>query len=496
MRPILIFWAVLVCAIGAGASAQTRDANFYQSERAFNLLSIEQKVWLQLFLTAAGYWPAVPNATYSMRLHREVLRYQADNGLVPRGIHDADDVKALVAGGGDVLSGWKLRKVYHPTAPFWVVLPSGLDLDSERLNGGARIQSKDRKLKIELLTFGAGDVPLRDWYEHFLGGMLNSGDRINFKVQKSDFFVIHGHQGRYNRYVRFHQIGSAISGFDMAWSNDGAPHYGDRLVNIVSGSLWASLNGMPYPSIERIYFPWDREQEAPRPAAPQVSRAAPAPSSTPVPSTKEPGGPSSGTGFFITKAGHIVTNQHVVDGCVRVSARITGQSPRHAQLLAADKANDLALLKIDGETPAVAKVRLGARLGEQIAAFGYPLTDLLAAGGNFTLGNITALAGLGDDARHIQISAPVQAGNSGGPLLDEYGNVVGVVTAKLNALRTMVLAGDLPQNVNFAIKATTLVNFLDVNSISYEVGSAAEALKPADLADRGRAMSAFIECQK
>ena len=87
------------------------------------------------------------------------------------------------------------------------------------------------------------------------------------------------------------------------------------------------------------------------------------------------------------------------------------------------------------------------RLGEGVAAFGFPHSDILSTSGNFTLGNITALNGIGDDSRYFQISAPVQAGNSGGPLLDLTANVVGVVSSKLNALRIALKDGDLPQNV-------------------------------------------------
>ncbi|MFV3492931.1 trypsin-like peptidase domain-containing protein, partial [Mycobacterium tuberculosis] len=94
-------------------------------------------------------------------------------------------------------------------------------------------------------------------------------------------------------------------------------------------------------------------------------------------------------------------------------------------------ANDLAVLKVAGPAERSLPLRPSIRLGEGIAAFGFPHSDLLATTGNFTLGNVTALAGLRDDSRYLQISAPVQSGNSGGPLLDGSGNVVGVVTAKL-----------------------------------------------------------------
>ena len=107
----------------------------------------------------------------------------------------------------------------------------------------------------------------------------------------------------------------------------------------------------------------------------------------------------------------------------------------------------------------MARLRAGARLGEGVAAFGYPHVDLLSSSGNFTLGNITALSGIGDDSREVQISAPVQSGNSGGPLLDMGGNIVGIVASKLDALKVAARGGDLPQNVNFAIKSSLLASF-------------------------------------
>jgi len=143
----------------------------------------------------------------------------------------------------------------------------------------------------------------------------------------------------------------------------------------------------------------------------------------------------------------------------------------------------------------VAAPRSGSRLGEYVVAFGYPHADLLSTSGNFTQGNVTALAGMGDDSRYLQISTPIQAGNSGGPLLDQSGNVVGIVTAKLNALKMALASGDLPQNINFALKASIFASFLDIHGIKYTPGSATSAFKPEELADQAKSMSVFILCK-
>ena len=84
-------------------------------------------------------------------------------------------------------------------------------------------------------------------------------------------------------------------------------------------------------------------------------------------------------------------------------------------------------------------------LGQSVVAVGYPLQGLLASSLNVTSGTVSALAGLGDDSRHVQITAPVQPGNSGGPLFDQGGNVIGVVTSKLNVLAIAAAVGDVPR---------------------------------------------------
>ena len=140
-------------------------------------------------------------------------------------------------------------------------------------------------------------------------------------------------------------------------------------------------------------------------------------------------------------------------------------------------------------------LRFGAREVKNVEAFGYPLSEVLATSGNFTVGIVTALAGIGDDSRFYQISAPVQLGNLGGPLLDENGNLIGIVSSKLNFLSEIKNARDIPQNVNFAIKASVVANFLQDNSIKFQPGEATAAMKGPDLADQANALGAFIMCR-
>ena len=226
--------------------------------------------------------------------------------------------------------------------------------------------------------------------------------------------------------------------------------------------------------------------------APAVAKATEEP--TAPPKTQHEG--SSGTGFFVSTDGVLITNAHVVEGCLAIRATTSQGATAAAKVLARDVRNDLAVLNTGLAVNKVAAFRTNFRLGEAVEAFGYPLTDVLSKSGNFTLGNVSALVGIGEDSRYLQISAPVQPGNSGGPLLDQNGNLVGVVSAKLNALKLMLATnGDIPQNVNFAIKSSIVANFLETNGVSYTLGAATQSMQPADLADQAKAMSAFIECE-
>jgi hypothetical protein len=135
------------------------------------------------------------------------------------------------------------------------------------------------------------------------------------------------------------------------------------------------------------------------------------------------------------------------------------------------------------------------RAGDAIVALGYPLAGLLATTANLTVGNVSALAGLGDDSRYLQISAPVQPGNSGGPLLDGSGHLVGIVTGKLNAAFAIRITGDIPQNINFALKAEVVRTFLDSKGIVYHSAPSDKQLSPADVGDIARPFTLRIECE-
>ncbi len=194
------------------------------------------------------------------------------------------------------------------------------------------------------------------------------------------------------------------------------------------------------------------------------------PKSSPDKVTSEP--QFSGTGFFITDDGYLISNYHVVKGAAKVRL-LTSAGLIDAKVVNVDMANDIALLKVDIPTPPVGYVlehgfsslpiaaSRTVNLGGTVATVGFPNIGLQGFAPKLAKGEIASLSGAADDARYFQISVPVQPGNSGGALVDEHGNVIGIVSAKLDASVALASSGALPENVNYAVKSSFLLSFLE-----------------------------------
>ena len=205
----------------------------------------------------------------------------------------------------------------------------------------------------------------------------------------------------------------------------------------------------------------------------------------------------SGTGFVVSANGHIVTNNHVIDGCSDLKGNLTGEAAMVLRIVSSDANNDLALL----QAPSTATFKEFARIrdrsirsGDSVVAIGFPFHGLLTSDFTVTTGIVSSLSGMRNDSRFLQISAPVQPGNSGGPLFDTTGQIVGVVTGKLDGLRIAAATGNIPENINFAIKTGALRDFLDNSVVPYQTAEPKAELKTTDIAGNARAYTMLISC--
>lgn len=216
------------------------------------------------------------------------------------------------------------------------------------------------------------------------------------------------------------------------------------------------------------------------------------PRPTPAQSGKVAG---TGSGIVVDASGRILTNQHVVKDCRTLRVRKDGVAI-DARLRAYDPKNDLALIQAAGlKDTRPASFRTGAaQLGEPVFLAGFPLQGVLSSDLHVGTGMVSALAGPKGDRRFLQLSVPVQAGNSGGPVLDETGHVIGVLMGTLSPRYVERLTGLAPQNVSFAVRSELAQALLGNGRSDYRRGSGRQALDTRELAARARGFTVLIEC--
>jgi S1-C subfamily serine protease len=197
----------------------------------------------------------------------------------------------------------------------------------------------------------------------------------------------------------------------------------------------------------------------------------------------------SGTGFVVNDNGHVLTNEHVVSQCGKIFFKIHNVNyPVDLVWQSAEK--DLAILHSTNlVTPSYAIFSEQTRAGEDVVALGFPLGDVLGDELKVTKGNISAMVGYKSDPAYFQFTAPIQPGNSGGPLLNEFGYVVGINTA--------ALVGEGFQNINFAIKGTVGQQALGSNRVEFHtapVGDASSTLSSVEIVESGGDYTGQVIC--
>lgn len=247
-----------------------------------------------------------------------------------------------------------------------------------------------------------------------------------------------------------------------------------------------------------------------KPVPPHIAGSRPESKDQPAPE------PSSGSGFFVSRLGHIVTNAHVVDGCGKVIVLDHAGGQAAAEIVDSDSHNDLALLRLSTENAGTnkddsAERKSGLRvvpvsgdgvlrgddvsLGERVVVAGFPFGDVFSSTIKVTGGLVSATRGLANNTSQFQLDAAVQPGNSGGPIYDESGNIVGVVVSQLSKVKVAKATGALPENVNFGIKASTVSRFLAASGLTTRASRRSETLSTKDIARIGERQTVMVLCR-
>jgi S1-C subfamily serine protease len=231
--------------------------------------------------------------------------------------------------------------------------------------------------------------------------------------------------------------------------------------------------------------------------------------------TPNPAQSRTGSGFFVSKMGHVITNAHVVKGCKKVTVGDDANKQVKTEIINVDGSNDLALLKLTSlklastesqsfiQKLGIAVVPLASKgllrledvkLGEIVLVAGYPFGDVFSNTIKVTAGIVSATRGAGDDSGQFQLDAAVQPGNSGGPIYDSSGNVVGVVVYQLNKLKIAKAIGSMPENVNFGIKASTVRQFLASSGLPSKKSERTEKKSTEQLAEIAQNQTLMVLC--
>ena len=178
------------------------------------------------------------------------------------------------------------------------------------------------------------------------------------------------------------------------------------------------------------------------------------------------GDTATGTGFMFSSSDYVITSYHVVHGSKSISVRFTNGEQIDATIGVKDTNNDIAILKLSkSPTSRHNIITLGdstsVKTGDRVFTYGFPLVDLLGhQEPRYSEGFINSLSGISNDPRLFQVSIPIQPGNSGGPVFNEKGELIGIATSSIDAEQTKKVFGAIPQNVNFAIKSSYINSLL------------------------------------
>lgn len=445
-----LLWCL--CVVFFSCSAQ---ADYQASKQWFYAQEAESRLLSQFLLIFSGDYNAIVDGDFGKRTYQALTSFQRRNFFAPDGVLSSTEVEVLVGEALTEMDRQGFEFVFDEATQQELGIPTALVPVRQSTNNGTRWSDHRGLLEIQTMSISNDQASFTELYTRLSSEQTNR--QITYKVMKGQYFVVSGYLDGRGFYLRMERSSGSTKGFSLSWIPDGSDRH-KQIAVAMSNSLRVN------PNVFR--------GEARRG---QTKRVDPA-----TPKRTQPAA-SAGSGFFVSRMGHIATNAHVVEGCSVV--HVAGRSS--AKVLKIDQHMDLALLQIESKTTSDhARFRLAPiKRGEAIYAMGYPLTDFLADNLTITQGIVASLAGLGGDITKFQISAGVQPGNSGGPVIDKSGNVVGAVVSRLDDQAAIARTGAVPQNVNFAIRDSIITAFMMNAGVQPDYSHRSKELKPEQIAD-------------
>lgn len=444
-------------------------------------MTIKEKQILQASLSLSGHYRGLIDGAWGRGSQTSLDSFAQENfGSDASNAHAAASLLFAI----EELSDGDWHPFAFPKSNTFFLGPKAR-LKTEEVNGSF-VKLRDAEFGITILL----NILPPDIMAEIHGDLLHETTSEPYKVRNEGFWVTAGSTAVDRIYVRSRYNANTGNWATTFISSEPEAKGSNLIIASLSDAPVADLD---YPDGGYI----DQQVSELLDALRQSESASSANSSSePKQTTRDSVGPetgeSSGTGFYINQASDVVTNAHVVEGCSEVT--VNGQP---ARLIATNEAFDLAAIDVldpSGGEKWLFFESAQVKLNSDVTVAGFPLLGLLG-GLNVTRGAVSSLKGLGGDAFTLQISAPVQPGNSGGPMVNAKGAVVGVVVSKLDTIAVAGAFGDIPQNVNFAIRGEIAKTFLSANSIEYSVATERPQLSSEVLAELLSRTTVIVECK-
>jgi len=419
-RRIPEVFQVLVLTILLPIVPNAAFASAADSERWFNNLPKEEQVLLQMNLTLLGRYTSLVDGEFGPGTYRAITEFQKERGLVPSGVLTRAQLEAMTADATEIFAAMGMETVEDQRARISLFVPRSLLRDVSETRRGNAYATQDGGIVLETIRKPVDEESFAELFATLSTDTAHR--RITYTSFTTDRFVVSGMADGELFYLMFHDAGDASVGFSLSW-----PRAQNEL-GVMLAMFTASLA---------------------RPLSENTGEERQPGSST-----------SSGSGFFFAAQGMILTNQHVVEGCTVIEVTGFGR----ATVLKSDSGTDLAVLQLRAPKPHKwARVRLDPpRLGEPVILLGYPLADILNSSLNVGTGIVSAEKAVGSHPEWFTTDAGIQPGNSGGPILDEAGNVVGVAVAKADDRALLASAGTTASNIGFAINNLKVLEFIEI----------------------------------
>lgn len=461
MRKILLALVAAWTALPGIGPAPARAGAALHAAFDPTALAAEDRRFLEAALAATGDLSVTPDTDWDRVSDSAIESYAArEFDDSPRNLHAAALAIGLLARIED--QGWVLRR--DADLGLSMALPESLLGAPEPEDGGMRRWSTTGSLT--LLTHRFSDQGAADW--HAAAEATNAAPAALETYRDPTTLITRGQlvDGR-TFHTRSDRIGETWSTVFLAAGADSIAELDLIAVSIApaEASDWTlSRDGTLAGLLSETLALLDAVDRGLPDLMPASGSLLPGAISLPE---AGPAAQGTGTGFYVG-ARTLVTADHVVGQCDRVAlADGTELVP-----LGADAGLDVAAFASPVAVPAwfTLAPETGARLGQRVLAAGFPYYSIVGTSLNLTGGNVSALAGVNDDSRFFSFTAPVQPGNSGGPLIDAQGRVAGLVVSRLSEQFIVEETGSLPQNVNYALNVAELKGFLDSRGIAHDQG--------------------------